>query len=249
MAGPTVSLLRDEDITTLEDHLAEVETLVGQLLARLPNDGAGQSSTRSASRSFPLPYRDDIAQARIQLEGVLVGWARIVSEEQAIALPKPDLIAVAQYLGRHLPWLLDQPFIDELFNEVDAAINGCRKALADREPTLTIGTCPGTLTDGRPCTGVLMVTPIDRVITCKLCATAWEADTWPRLGLLLGCDPVGLVDAYVASARLHDLGYTITPATIRKWVQRGKVSAKGKGQRQRHLYDLADLLELARVGA
>ena len=244
-----VSLLSDEDITTLDCHLASVEDLVGQLLARLPNDGAGQSSTRSASRSFPLPYREEIAHARIQLEGVLVGWARIVSEEQSIALPKANVTAVARYLTKHLPWLIDQPFIDELFNEVDDAIEGCRRALTQREPTLTIGTCPGMLTDGSPCTGVLMVTPLDRVIACKVCATAWEAETWPRLGLLLGCDPVGLVDAYVASARLHDLGYTITPATIRKWVQRGKVAAKGKGERQRHLYDLADLLELAQVGA
>jgi len=244
-----VSVLRGEDIATLESHLNDVDFLVEQLLARLPNDGTGQSSTRSASRSYPLPYREEIANARVQLESVLVGWARIVSEDQGIALPKANLKAVARYLTKHLPWLLDQPFIDELFNEVDDAIEGCHRALVQREPTLTIGTCPGTLTDGSPCTGVLMVTTLERSISCKVCSTTWEADTWPRLGLLLGCDPVGPVDAYVASARLHDLGYTITPATIRKWVQRGKVHTVGKGDRARHLYDLADLLELAKASA
>ena len=244
-----MSVLRGEDIATLESHLDEVDFLIEQLLARLANDGTGQSSTRSASRSFPLPYREEIANARVQLEGVLVGWARIVSEEQGIALPKANVKAVAKYLTKNLPWLIDQPFIDELFNEVDDAIEGCHRALTQREPTLTIGTCPGTHVDGSPCTGVLMVTPLDRVIACKECDTTWEADTWPRLGLLLGCDPVGPVDAYVASARLHDLGYTITPATIRKWVQRGKVHTVGKGARARHLYDLHDLLELAKASA
>ncbi len=227
----------------------QIPKTLTELTNNLPNTTTPGNGTRNTTRAHPLPYRENVSEARIQLETVLVGWAKLTAEQTKTHNPQPNPTAAAHYLARHLPWILEQEFAQDLADEITTAHNRARQTLTDNPPTLTIGTCPSTLTTGETCTGVLMVGTQSQAITCPRCATTWPAKEWPRLGVLLGCEPVGLVDAYAASRRLHDLGYPVTPDLIRKWAERGKVTRKGKGPRRRTLYELADLLSQAQASA
>lgn len=234
---------RATDLATALDHIPHLFDQLTEHLPNTPNPNHGERTT--TSRHHPLPYRDNVSVARINLETLLVSWARLVSDKQGISAPQPNALAVVEYLVRHLSWIVDQDFMPIMCDEIEEAMDSATHTITDHTHTLTIGSCPAPTVSGEPCTGVLMVTPNDRQVVCPRCGEDWQASEWPRLGALLGCEPVGLVDAYAGAARLHDLGFTITPATIRKWAERGKVGRKGKGARKRVLYDLADLVSVA----
>lgn len=234
---------RATDLATTLDQIPRLFQQLADHLPNTPNPNHGERTT--TSRHHPLPYRDNVSVARINLETLLVSWARVVSDKQNIAPAEPNALAVVAYLTRHLPWIIDQDFLDIMCEEIVDAVTSANHTMIDHTHTLTIGSCPAPTVTGEPCTGVLMVTPHDRQIVCPKCGEDWQASEWPRLGALLGCEPIGLVDAYAGAARLHDLGFSITPATIRKWAERGKIGRKGKGARKRVLYDLGDLIGLA----
>lgn len=231
------------------DLLAAVNALPGlfvDLEDSLPAGGQSDGEPVARGRSHPLPFRDDVAEAKVQLEAVVVGWCRVISEEQMIGLPSATVIQASDYLALHLLWAAEQMWADEFCREVLEGVSAARRALSDRVPMVTLGQCPETGEDGAQCPGELRVRVDESSIRCRHCGTTWAADEWARLALLMGCDDSGLVDAYAASYRLADLGYRITPSTIRSWKQLGKIEAKGR-ERRRDLFELSELIERARL--
>jgi hypothetical protein len=147
----------------------------------------------------------DAGSARLMsILGVLHGWARVVREERDLTAPdKVTITSERDTLSRHLDWLAGEPFIDEMYGELNELVQSL-KSINHTEDERPAGTCfllDGTDVCGgriwrreeaRPvwrvgadrCTWEL-VKAADGPAYCEKCGKHWDGVDLDRLNLIL----------------------------------------------------------------
>ncbi len=161
---------------------------------------------------------------------------------------------LAVWLVDHVEWLRHHPAGSEAYDEITSVVAAVER-LVDRPPTGRRIPCPSAVR----CEGHVWVTLTSTTAGCDTCD--WETEDLRWLGNLLRAGEPIIVDAYAAVHRLASDGHDLTPATIRKWAERGKVEVRNvrgpacwwcehgscgvvRGQK-RHVYDYEQLLRTA----
>lgn len=107
--------------------------------------------------------------------GVLHGWARIIREERDLTSPQRVTIATERdTLTRHLDWLAEQPFIDELYSEVRELV-ATLKALNGTQDDKPVGRCYLS-TDAGICNGPIWVDEAEGHAHCGRCQRTWDGE-------------------------------------------------------------------------
>jgi len=130
----------------------------------------------------------EAADDRRGVLGTLESWARMVREERN--LPRPEghatVTGEAALLSRHLLWIVEQPWVDEFYDDIKAVNRNLRDAVGDHR-VRPVGRCPVTSDEGT-CGGALMPTKVGGVRCVSGCGTQWGYDDLRRLGLVIGED-------------------------------------------------------------
>lgn len=110
------------DFARMRRDLAEVQwayAWLGATMLALP--AAWKSGTIHAAAGPRPPLSLAMHDARIDIQGKLATWARVVGEEHTPALHGPadgDVRTVATWLRARLQWISDQPWCDEFAREL-----------------------------------------------------------------------------------------------------------------------------------
>lgn len=118
----------------------------------------------------------EVADGRRGVLGTLESWARLVREEKNITDAQTCTVAYeAATLRRHMLWIAEQPWVDELHADIKALHRDLSDAVGDYRPR-PVGRCDSPTEDGS-CGGPLMpsrfggvhcarcgeITPVDRL--------------------------------------------------------------------------------------
>jgi hypothetical protein len=116
--------------------------------------------------------------------GALAGWVRVTAEDRRVALPDGTMSAMAGFLLRHLDWIVQQPFVDDLTSEIRALHRQLATAVGIHPPA-PVGHCTATGADGNQCGGPLWPDRIGGVV-CGTCGDRWSSLALARLGARIG---------------------------------------------------------------
>ena len=205
----------------------------------------------SASKEAPPPVPLHVLDVRAMCCSRLAGWARVVLEERQLthsSLQAGDALGLARFLMVHAGWLGEHVAGQDAADEIDTSARELR-ALALPDPpqgVVVCNQCP-VLVEAGTCGGTVRATP-GEPIRCQRCGTTGALDWWHTLmfgdtelaPLVTARDLVGII--------ANQTGHVIDPATIRKWVERGKVERSGSDEKGRPLYDHVSVIALIRMG-
>lgn len=241
----------------LERDLADVPSLAGDLDAKLARLMANGDRHGGRSSVTPLPYDPAASEAGWVLRNTLSGWVRELHADtehegptcrvcyhgscnqlRAEHWPADTVAAMARWLVPQRERIRHHAAAGEAVDEITSAITEVRRIL-DRPGVYRLLPCPSA----EPCGGKVRVTIDTIAARCDTCG--WETDDLHWLGRLLREDEPDHVTAVDACHRLISIGINIVPATLRKWVQRGKLAVYGHDHLGRNLYDLATVEQLA----
>lgn len=183
----------------------------------------------SGSRTPVLPYDPRASDAAMTLHAVLAVWVAAVHGDE----PLPPLLipAMALWLIRHLHRLRQLDGAADALDQIaDAAAAGQRAI--DRPPArIYAGPCDECGLD-------LLAKPGALTVVCRRCDELYDVparQAWMREQLE---DYLGNA-AYVAMV-VTAMGCRVSSATVRKWAQRDRLTARPGG-----LYRIGDVLDLA----
>ena len=165
-------------------------------------------------------------------------------------MPADEITALGAYVAHHAVWLAAHRAADEHARDLrDVAGDPRTRRLAYPAGTdrLYIGDCPLLVTDldgvESVCATRLYQYADQHLIGCTGCGTDETVEWWQTR--ICG-DASATVDAYAGAADLSmRWRRPVDPALIRKWASLGRVQRLGKDERQRTLYDLAELRKYA----
>jgi hypothetical protein len=89
-----------------------------------------------------------------------------------------------RFLIRHLDWITEQPWVDDITREIRAVHRDLSAAVGIHPPT-PVGRCTAVGTDGDPCGGPLWPDRIGGVV-CGSCGDRWSSMALARLGARIG---------------------------------------------------------------
>jgi hypothetical protein len=257
----------------LEKILAELPSQLADLtvtITRQARAGRGDGGNRAKAVSQPLPIDLRAAHLADLARNALSTWVRHVTESRGLDHPRLlTSAAMAVWLTANIASICQ----DELAGEMYTAMTALKRALdqaVDNHGKRYAGPCTakltvdtwdddGTvrfalLTDRRECGLDLRTRPGAKVIRCDArdetgrvigCGAEYEAVEQMRRVLEWSRERLDTA-AFIGNA-LEDAGY-MKAATVRKWVQRGKVYAWREDEIGRALYRVGDFLELLQVG-
>lgn len=245
--------------TLLEADLADVPSLAGDLDAKLARLMANGDRNGGRSSVTPLPYDPAASEAGWILRNTLSGWVRELRSDavehhgptcrgncrhrsctqlRSERWPADTMADMGRWLLLQVERIRHHAAAGEAVDEIRSAVDQVRRTL-DRPGVYRLLPCPSA----EPCGGKIRVT-IDTI--CARCDTCeWQTDDLHWLGRMLRDDEPDHVTAVDACHRLMSIGVAIVPATLRKWVQRGKLASLGRDHLGRNLYDLATVEALA----
>lgn len=115
--------------------------------------------------------------------GAVVAWANEIRDGRKMATPEPHTVTEAcALIGRHLPWVVDQDWADELHAELKSLHRELSDATGDYRPK-PVGRCHVVPDDtDQPCGGPLLANPYGGV-HCPRCDATWDANELRILGL------------------------------------------------------------------
>jgi len=207
----------------------------------------------SASKEAPPPVSLHVLDVRAMCCSRLAGWARVVLEERQLthsSLQAGDALGLARFLMVHAGWLGEHEAGQDAADEIDTSARELRAlALPDPPTGVVIGRCPvlDIAEEVTICEGTVRAKP-GEPIRCERCGSTGTLDWWHSLmfgdtelaPLVTARDLVGII--------ANQTGHVIDPATIRKWVERGKVERSGSDEKGRPLYDHVSVIALIRMG-
>jgi hypothetical protein len=124
--------------------------------------------------------------SRSGITRVLTDWATLIREELNLT-KETKTLKLQQLTNLHTKWLPWTTTSFDMVADYTAEIRGeWRKldnAVNGKPKNITIGRCPTTLEDTKPCGATLSANPDTDTITCPTCQTQWTADkNWKLLG-------------------------------------------------------------------
>ncbi len=166
-----------------------------QRAARALNAAVRTSERVAGGRAPGIPLNVPAVEARAAVPALLSSWAQLVVDERRVVPPPRSIAAMAEFVGRHLPWLAAHPAAGDLAEEVRTAHAALVRLLDPRgSRRVPLGSCPvsgcaGTLAAAlRP--GRSGDRPSD--VTCSADAEhRWPTAAWGQLHRM--CATVGSV--------------------------------------------------------
>lgn len=150
-----------------------------------PNDGG-----RSAE--VPLPHDPRAGDALHHQRAILVGWCRLLHDEQQAPYPTDTIAAMACHIEAWLDRLALHEAAGELVTELRDLEQRILRTIDQPEnrTRITVGPCILELDDGSPCPGeVEAIIPRDEgkrpVMVCRYCKAEWLPEQWSRIGQLI----------------------------------------------------------------
>lgn len=210
----------------LEQTLAEMPALIFDVWKHvLPGATVGQRVT--GTREKPMPINENASDAWRLARDALASWASMVSEETDTYPPLPMIEETSRYLLRHLDWIVEQPWVDQMYGEIDTARKAMRAVTAPvRTKRVPIGPCAHEtgcdVTTGTTivCAGTLKAlvhlddTELPATITCTSCGQEHASPEWRALSRRLRqTDEQWLTLAQIAMA------FNVGTKTLRKWAK------------------------------
>ncbi|MDQ0585862.1 hypothetical protein [Streptomyces rishiriensis] len=128
-----------------------------------------------------------VLDARYHILATLESWSEIVVEELGAVFPARSVPRLAEFLGRHLEWIVSQPPAADFADEIESLVGEMRSTI-DPEPgslhtlirTCVMDDCAGTISaslKNSQNTG-------SRSIECSA-GHSWETHEWLRLRQLM----------------------------------------------------------------
>jgi len=256
----------DRSLGDLGSLLEDLDTALARQSRKRPARGMGMERDDS-----PLPYDLGASKASGDLKGVLVGWARLVSEERPSAKRqyrrgkvlvtldgKPVLLhldhtqltcadnssSIADWLMHHVTWLARHDAAADAYSEIVGAVNNIRRTIDIAPDTRYIGPC-GTIRDGWECTETLWALEGSDNAKCRTCGTQWDA----RSRTLQALAHAGTVaqDATTLSRSFALRGIALETKRIRNWADRKYLAGAGTSHRGHRTYIVAHVARLVQL--
>jgi hypothetical protein len=237
---------------------------VAVTVARL--DRLGERGGGRGHSAVPLAYAWEADEASWVVRNTLGAWARVVHEERGLQLPgrwvlvplpedvqgplnqawRPDRRpeAIMVWLAAQAGWLRMQPYADEAYDELHEAARLLQRTV-DAPPALWYaGACWTEDDEGTRCVADLYAHTGTATVTCRQCGARHDADG--RRDWLLEQARGTLAHAGLLATALAALGYEVRAATIRQWAHREHLEVRDHDERDRALYLVGDVIDLAR---
>ena len=199
----------------------------------------------TASKEPPLPIAAHVLDTRRDVISTLAFWAKVVHDERELTSHHDlgDVFASARLVETHTAWLLEHDDLPGFADDIARLARDVQGiARPERKDRVRVGTCPVPVArDGErvECGETVWAYPERELIRCKGCGTNETRDWWREK--VLGSRPRLVTARDLVDALFMDHRILVEPATVRKWVQRGKVTRCGKDDDGRWLYDWAQI--------
>ncbi len=233
-----------------EDKLDRALGDLGSLLEDLDVTLTRQARKRPAPGNHerddrPLPYELGASRVAGDLKAVLVGWARLVSEEREIALTcRDESGSIADWLMHHVHFLACHDAAADAYAEIIGAVGQIQRAI-DRAPDRKLlGPC-GSDIDGVVCDETLWIIDGAQTAHCRTCGTTWDARE--RILDALANATTVAQDATTLSRSFSLEGVALDTERIKKWRQRGHLTAAGTSPSGRPAYIVAHVARLVQL--
>lgn len=258
----------------LGDELTQLADLADELTTTVTRQSRTLASTGRRSDAASLPFDWLASDSQWTIRNTLTVWVHDIADTRGHAVQTPGTAAgprcrsgagcrhascglirwrtpeapeatLARYLARHdtLRWLRHRPYAGEAFEELT---NACRllRITIDTQPQRAFaGPCQAPTADGTPCPTDLYARPGADYITCRDCSATHEVAR--RRQWLLDQVRDQLVPAsMIATVVTQWSDQTLASATVRSWIRRNRLPAKGYLLDGRPTYNVGDALEL-----
>jgi len=273
--APNAWLCKTHD-RELEQLVTELPAMVGYLndtISRQVRFSGGRIGGRPAET--PVVFNDTASKVAREVKARLVAVVRSLVEDRGVSphrLPSDDLLAIAQWLTRHLESIrLDEGAADYLA-DLRSVTRRIARAIDRPADTAYVGLCsiPGDSTSACPCichtSGGANRRPCDVVggchthhqtadcpqplyavpgapfVRCPLCG--YQHDARSRQGVLQEVARDTLMTIPELKVALPEvLGVPINHNTLRSWKRRKRITPHGELEGQ-ELYRIGDILDL-----
>jgi len=205
----------------------------------------------------PVPFHEAASEIKWVLDHTIDSWAGEMCRVYThITRPAPVTAQVALWLSTMPSLLAEHPLAGQMYDEITYATREVWRVIDRGRERIYAGPCDGlgVVQDNEqePCLTDLVADPEWTVVTCQGCGRQYDVTRrrqWMMHDLQNYLGSSAKVSLIVAT-----MGVTISAATIRKWVQRGKIkprafepSLKVDGQPS-PLYRVGDVIEVAAGG-
>lgn len=250
---PTQDMLCSTCLTHLVTDLRQIQTR-GQmpgLYAELEVTLTRQDKLTTAGDKVKgqgetaLMFNAAASEVKWVLDNTITTWARDVAE----TYPHRPLMATstpeaAEWMADGAGLLAEHPAAKELHDEITDVAQQVRRIIDRPVDRVALGEC-GAVVDDVTCTQKLDAMPHHVQVHCPTCGTTW--DTRKRQEQLARSVDDQLDNAATIAHALFSLGYTVTPAMIRGYAHRGKLTAHGPlpgDSMERPRYRVGDVMDL-----
>lgn len=201
----------------LEQRLAETAAMVDLLRAHL----GGHTTTRGDGRgstAWPIPLNVNAHDLLQHYPAVLSSWVRMVCEERSLRGPdRPDPAVLSGWLLSQLDWLVEQPWVDDLADEIRDLSNTAHGITAVRHRRYRLEpACPSC--DARE----LGRWDGSDQVDCASCGRSWPHERYPALIRLALDDSRGSLTASEAAQRLG-----VSASRVSQLVAAGRIKKLG----------------------
>lgn len=219
----------------IRQRLRSVPALVRELDQQLLGLRRGGQGGRSAET--PMVFLPAVATARDELRSVLVGWCRDLHESHGWWWPDADsLIAMAGCLSGY-DWRR-HPAVDEFDDELGYAVRNARHAIDLPPDRVYLGTCSDT------CEVEVWAPRGHLTVACPGCGGVHDVAARQEWLTMAVNDRLATATV-IAQGLAGAAGVVVAESTLRSWVHRGRLLARGHDQLGRALYRVGDCVDLA----
>lgn len=227
----------------LDMHLQTLPKLYELLIkAHLPSGVSVGYGSRSAET--PLVIKEKVTEHRGRIIGALAFLTMTIAKERGFSDPAAYTVpAMAQFLRRHLDWIITLDWADDFTSQIGDLHYDARQLIwPDKHDNRTRIPCPMDECDGmltQPNRGAVADDDLlPELLVCNMCGMPVQPATWRTLaknvhkmdGLVLEEDAV----LYALA-----LGKRLSGVTLRVWAMRKKISSYPVDGR--NLYDLEEV--------
>jgi hypothetical protein len=176
-AGCTQALARD---------LGALPQLYEQCGRLLGGGDRAPTAERTGGGPLPgLPFNESAADARAAIVTLTASWSGLVAEQRRVTPPPRTVPDLAQFLLRHLSWLLAHPAAAEFGREIGETADAARRVVdLNSLRRIRVGSCVE-----QGCAGSLAAlvrtggTMLSAEVVCSAePAHRWAAQEWAQLG-------------------------------------------------------------------
>jgi hypothetical protein len=234
------------DAVRLEQVLAELDSVVGELVRAVPRASLtasyGERVSSSASQFAPLPVNEGALDAHIALDRYLMVTALELAKITRAQLPGRDTSSLSSYILTHIGTLRTQTWAADVEPTLRALVNTCENVTRIAEKKVFGGTCSEDGTD-------LYAVKGSDIARCKTCGTTYEVIAWRAHARTAKEYHIGTPAELSRALSSPAYGIEVSSDLIWRWAKRGKLEraneeANEHGEPLKPTYRLSDVLDL-----